>query len=175
MAFRHRRSTESPNHTSWRKRAVSWQLIMQTPFNTTGRVRNEWVWRGIILLLMSFFGMHTMSEDLNPVIDQSLVFEGSALYMRVTVKNESGKPLFIEDLPRARESTLNQEFEIASDDGEVPYVGVLAKRRPYQQNDFVELGAGGGGHLMCGLILTTSFLQEAGVTRALIFCLPMTS
>jgi hypothetical protein len=61
--------------------------------------------------------------------------------LRVTISNASDRPVLIERIP-AGKGSLRQECEILQGGVPISYVGPMAKRRPYEKADFVELQSG---------------------------------
>lgn len=68
--------------------------------------------------------------------------EQGALYVVLNIKNVTADAVLLETLPADRERTLGPEFLLKSGGREVPFIGAMAKRRPYEKADFTELKAG---------------------------------
>jgi hypothetical protein len=95
----------------------------------------------ILPALLLLLGGECMSQN-SPVADQTITVKGDAVYVLLNIKNTTNQPIFLESLPAIRERTLGPEFKLLLDGREIPFVGAIAKRKPYTKSDFYELGSG---------------------------------
>lgn len=83
-----------------------------------------------------------MPQDLMPTVTQTVSVSGIFIYVEVKTKNTTSNSIFLENLPYPQERTLGPEFVLTSEGRDIPFIGALAKRKPYEKSDFIELKAG---------------------------------
>jgi len=94
-----------------------------------------------------------------PTVTQEIKAIGDALYMEISITNDSTGPFFLEKISPVRERTMGPEFSIKSGENELAFIGAMAKRKPYQKTDFFELKAGKSEHYKIRIDLDYQFLS----------------
>lgn len=88
------------------------------------------------------FGEIGTPQDQIPTATQTVSVNGNFIYVAVNIKNTTGHPIFLEKLALSRERTLGPEFILTSEETDIPFIGAVVKRKPYEKSDFVELKTG---------------------------------
>ncbi|MFD1140938.1 hypothetical protein ACFQ4C_07455 [Larkinella insperata] len=86
------------------------------------------------------------------------------LWAKMTFSNHSGKPVYLNKLDIGLSPRLMNKFFIVTQKGqEVPYTGVMVKRRPPTKDDFVVLAP--GKRIRTSIRLDDSYALKAGTNR----------
>jgi hypothetical protein len=96
-----------------------------------------------IPLLMAFLLTHVALAKLPVRVQLMLHHKGNELWTTMTFKNQSSKPVYLNKIDIGMGNRLlNKLFIIKEEQQEIPYTGVLVKRRAPTADDFIILRPG---------------------------------